>query len=110
MARSGLILVVLAVAACVTVAAQSTAGRTDLRPIGVAVDRTTRLLVIAPHPDDEALGAAGLIRRVIATGGSVRIVWMTSGDGFPEGVETERGITHPRPSDYRTYGVLREHE
>lgn len=73
-------------------------------------DRATRLLVIAPHPDDEALGAAGLIRRVHAAGGTVRIVLMTSGDGFPEGVELTRGITVPTPADFRDYGVLREGE
>jgi LmbE family N-acetylglucosaminyl deacetylase len=47
---------------------------------------------------------------VIGRGGQVHIVWMTSGDGFPEGVETADGITHPRPQDYRDYGKLREQE
>lgn len=65
---------------------------------------------MAPHPDDEALGAAGLIQRVRERGGSVRIVMMTSGDGFPEGVEAAERITNPKPSDYRNYGVLREGE
>jgi LmbE family N-acetylglucosaminyl deacetylase len=110
MARPGLVLVLVALAAWVAMAAQSAVGRADPLPIDFVVDQTTRLLVIAPHPDDESLGAAGLIRRVMASGGSVRVVWMTSGDGFPEGVETERGITHPRPSDYRSYGMLRERE
>jgi LmbE family N-acetylglucosaminyl deacetylase len=35
---------------------------------------------------------------------------MTSGDGFPEGVETAEGVTHPTPQDYRSYGGLREFE
>jgi LmbE family N-acetylglucosaminyl deacetylase len=74
------------------------------------VGPTTRLLVLAPHPDDEALGAAGLIQRVRASGGSVRIVLLTSGDAFSEGVETLDGIAHPKPLDYRKYGALREQE
>ena len=70
----------------------------------------TRLLVIAPHPDDEALGAAGLIQRVVTAGGSVRVILMTSGDAFPEGVEAARHIRRPRPRDFRSYGDLRERE
>jgi LmbE family N-acetylglucosaminyl deacetylase len=42
---------------------------------------TTSLLVIAPHPDDEALCCAGMIQRVLNAGGHVSIVWITSGDG-----------------------------
>ena len=70
----------------------------------------TRLLVIAPHPDDEALGAAGLIQRVIGAHGSVRVVLMTSGDAFPEGIQAATHIRRPTPQDYRHYGSLREHE
>ena len=66
--------------------------------------------MIAPHPDDEALGAAGLLQRVVAAGGSVRVLLMTSGDAFPEGVEAARKIRRPRPRDFRSYGDLRERE
>jgi LmbE family N-acetylglucosaminyl deacetylase len=76
----------------------------------VTLDASTRLLVIAPHPDDEALGAAGLIQRVRARGGAVRVVVLTSGDGFPEGVEVAERIAHPKSADYRGYGALREGE
>ncbi|MCU1347385.1 MAG: putative LmbE-like protein [Acidobacteria bacterium] len=42
-----------------------------------------RLLVLAPHPDDEAIGAGTLIQRVVARGGAVRIVFLTDGDQNP---------------------------
>ncbi|MDE2449864.1 MAG: PIG-L family deacetylase [Gammaproteobacteria bacterium] len=45
------------------------------------LDSHTSLLVVSPHPDDETLCCAGLIRRVVAAGGRVSIVWLTSGDG-----------------------------
>jgi len=45
----------------------------------------TRLLIFSPHPDDESLRAAGLIQRVLKEGGKVKVVFMTNGDGFPEG-------------------------
>src|SRR5690348_14196459 len=46
-----------------------------------AIDSQTSLLIVSPHPDDETLCCAGLIRRVVAAGGHVGIVWLTSGDG-----------------------------
>lgn len=44
---------------------------------------TTRVLVLAPHPDDEALGVAGLIQRVRARAGDVRVVFITAGESNP---------------------------
>ena len=79
-------------------------------PFDVSVTAATRLLFLSPHPDDEVLVAGGLIRRVIGAGGEVRIVFLTSGDAFSEGVETIDGIANPTASDYRNYGSLRETE
>jgi len=45
------------------------------------IDANTSLLVVSPHPDDETLCCAGAIRRVLAAGGHVSVVWITSGDG-----------------------------
>ena len=42
-----------------------------------------RVLVLAPHPDDEAIGAGGLIQRAIARGGDVRVVVVTAGESNP---------------------------
>jgi LmbE family N-acetylglucosaminyl deacetylase len=55
----------------------NTPGADGLPPI----DATTSLLVVSPHPDDETLCCAGAIRRVLAAGGHVSVVWITSGDG-----------------------------
>jgi LmbE family N-acetylglucosaminyl deacetylase len=46
-----------------------------------SLDATTSLLVVSPHPDDETLCCAGAMQRVLAAGGRVAIVWITSGDG-----------------------------
>ncbi len=45
-----------------------------------AIDSSTSLLVIAPHPDDETLCCAGAIQRVVAAGGQASVLWLTSGD------------------------------
>jgi len=49
----------------------------------VACTAQTRLLVIAPHPDDETLGAGILIQRVREAGGRVDIALLTDGDNNP---------------------------
>jgi LmbE family N-acetylglucosaminyl deacetylase len=98
--------------ACVGVqvcAAQAPPGP-SLVEVDLKLSSATRLLVVSPHPDDETLAAAGLIQRVRSLGGSVRVLFMTSGDGFPEGVETLDRVTHPSVVDYRNYGRLRERE
>ena len=40
-----------------------------------------RLLIIAPHCDDETLGAGGTIAAARRAGAAVRVVFMTNGDG-----------------------------
>lgn len=40
---------------------------------------TDRVLIIAPHPDDEVIGAGGLIQRA----GDVRVVFVTAGENNP---------------------------
>ena len=47
------------------------------------VSAQTRLLVIAPHPDDETLGCGVLLQQVLAVGGEVRVMLMTDGDNNP---------------------------
>jgi LmbE family N-acetylglucosaminyl deacetylase len=44
------------------------------------LDAGTRLLILAPHPDDETLCCGGVIQRVRQAGGQVSVVWLTSGD------------------------------
>jgi len=79
-------------------------------PLTLDVPPATRLLVIAPHPDDEVLGAGGLMQRVHATGGAVRVVYLTDGEGYPEGVmETDHTLT-PTVRDYLGYGKQRRRE
>ena len=62
-------------------AATFLAGTASACAAPVSVDASTSLLVVAPHPDDETLCCAGMIRRVVAAGGRVSVVWITSGDG-----------------------------
>ena len=42
--------------------------------------KDNRVLVIAPHPDDETLGGGGMIQSVLEAGGDVKVVYLTHGD------------------------------
>lgn len=74
-----------------------------------AVDGGTTLLVVSPHPDDEALCCAGLIQRVLAAGGRVSIVWITSGDGEFSAALFEPGLIFSRQK-MREFGLARMQE
>ncbi|MCX5693803.1 MAG: PIG-L family deacetylase [Candidatus Omnitrophica bacterium] len=39
-----------------------------------------KVLILAPHPDDEAIACAGIIQKALKAGAQVRIVYLTNGD------------------------------
>jgi LmbE family N-acetylglucosaminyl deacetylase len=79
------------------------------RPI-LTVNGDTKLLVVAPHPDDETLSSGGLMQQAHAAGGEVRVIYLTDGDGYPEGVRYEDHVESPTARDYRGYGRERKQE
>lgn len=79
-------------------------------PGPLLLGKQERLLVIAPHPDDESLGAAGLIQRVLAGGGRVQVLLVTAGDANTEALVHETKLRHPRPEQYVAYGQRRFRE
>lgn len=44
------------------------------------IAKEDKILIIAPHPDDEALGLGGVIQKALKAGAEVRIVYLTHGD------------------------------
>ena len=69
-----------------------------------------RILVFSPHPDDEALGAAGLIRQAALRGDDVRVVFLTNGDGFGISAAREFHEIQVPPKDFVRYAYLRQGE
>src|SRR5215469_17306496 len=53
--------------------------------------RSESIVVFAPHPDDEVIGCAGIIMQALERGARVKVVDITSGDGFDAAAA---GLTH----------------
>ncbi|WP_243455338.1 PIG-L family deacetylase [Meiothermus sp. CFH 77666] len=56
--------------------------RVEALPIAPGFSAADRVLMLAPHPDDEVLCCAGTLQQARAAGATVFIAWLTSGDGF----------------------------
>jgi len=83
-------------------------------PTGEAVlapeEGVERILIVAPHPDDETLALGGTIAQYVREGHSVVVVFLTNGDA---NVAAKRLLTlNPfhRASDYRLLGERRQKE
>ena len=69
-----------------------------------------RLLIIAPHPDDEVIGAGGLIQRVAGRGGDVRVVFVTAGENNPWPQRVMQRKWFVTAQDRAAWGALRRRE
>ena len=71
-----------------------------LEPLEMSSPRGKRITVVAPHPDDEMLGAGGTLIRALKLGASVRCIYLTSSRPATQ-VETETAEV-ARRIGYRT--------
>src|SRR5215467_15401294 len=72
--------------------------------------RTESIVIFAPHPDDEVIGCAGIIMQALARGARVKVVDITSGDGFDAAAA---GLSHKKvdevgPDDFFALSRLRQ--
>jgi len=71
---------------------------------------SSRVLVIAPHPDDETLGAGMLIKKTLVNGGKVKVVLMTNGDGYRVAAHLDYTKMTLTPKEYIHFGYTRQQE
>jgi len=76
----------------------------------LALDEYRRLLVLAPHCDDEVLGAGGLIQAALRQGMEVRVVIATAGDGYRRATIAEFHRVFLTPEDFIAMGERRQQE
>src|SRR5215469_4870740 len=78
-----------------------------------AQTRSTRpdsIVVFAPHPDDEVIGCAGIIMQALARGARVKVVAITSGDGFPAAAAgvAHKAVDQVGPEDFFALSRFRQ--
>lgn len=73
-------------------------------------DPGARVLIIAPHPDDETLAAAGIIQRAAARRAALRVVIVTPGDHFFTAARMLTKKKHVDPADLACLGRVRKDE
>ena len=69
-----------------------------------------RIVVVAPHPDDEVLGAGGLIQQACAAGAQVHVIYLTSGDHNQIAFKLYKLRLHLSPRQYLGFGAMRQRE
>jgi N-acetyl-1-D-myo-inositol-2-amino-2-deoxy-alpha-D-glucopyranoside deacetylase len=79
-------------------------------PLATSFTVGERTLIIAPHPDDETLGGGGVIEKAIRAGKHVKVVIVTTGDGYKDCVVKNYHVDQPGPADYRRLGIARHAE
>lgn len=69
-----------------------------------------RVLVVAPHSDDEVLGCGGLIKSLKDRGVQVKVVMTTTGDGFHVAAAKQFHNYKVTPQMYVRFGYIRQQE
>ena len=69
-----------------------------------------RIVVVAPHPDDEVLGAGGVIQQACAVGAEVHVIYLTSGDHNQIAFKLYQLRLHLSPRQYVAFGARRQRE
>src|SRR5438132_13965871 len=72
-----------------------------------AADRRDRVLIVAPHIDDEAIGAGGYAIDAVANGAEVFVVYLTAGDCNRFSARLLHKTFEPTASNYLSVGRTR---
>ena len=76
----------------------------------LALPAQARVVVFAPHPDDETVGVGGLLFRLAHGHTPLRVVFVTNGDGYRRALEQDFAVERPTDADYVALGELRQRE
>ena len=79
-------------------------------PDEALVTKDDRVLIIAPHPDDETLGTGGIIQKALKAGGDIHVLYLTNGEhNEPAFVVYEKRLV-VRQTGFISMGELRQKE
>jgi LmbE family N-acetylglucosaminyl deacetylase len=80
----------------------------DIIPYHLSPPPGERIVVLAPHPDDETLGCGGTIRLLRKSGKQVKVLFLTSGDQADPSNPASK--IHHAEEHITDYSILRERE
>jgi len=73
-------------------------------------DIRSRVMLIAPHPDDEALACSVILQQAVRAGAAIRVVYVTDGDNNPWPQRALERRWRLSASDRKRWGKLRRAE
>jgi LmbE family N-acetylglucosaminyl deacetylase len=75
-----------------------------------AAEPPSGVLIVAPHPDDEVIGCAGVIQRALKGGQKVTIIFLTNGDAHAKiaALLAKKSPAQLVPGDFLRTGALRQ--
>jgi LmbE family N-acetylglucosaminyl deacetylase len=76
----------------------------------ISLNGIHRLMILAPHCDDESLGSGGLIQATLRAGIQVEVVIATNGDGFLFATIEDFKKVYPTHADFIRFGKIRQQE
>ncbi len=76
----------------------------------LTLDSADRILILAPHPDDETIGCGGVIQKAVGMGVPVRVVFLTNGDSNELSFMLYQKRPEVLPSQAKAMGLVREDE
>src|SRR5688572_6970616 len=65
----------------------------------------SRVLVLSPHPDDEAIGLGGTLRRGVERGDVIEVIFLTSGEKGVKG-KTPGDVIRMREAEARAAAII----
>jgi LmbE family N-acetylglucosaminyl deacetylase len=75
-----------------------------------SLDSESRLMLVAPHPDDEALACSIILQRAVRAGAAICVVYATDGDDNPWPQRVFERKWRLSPADRCRWGKLRRAE
>lgn len=104
------VLVLLALAACVGQSSSSNQSSQAFNAPELTFAATDRILILAPHPDDESLATGGVIQKAVSMGLPVRVVFLTNGDANEWSFILYRKRPELLPVQVEAMGLVRHDE
>lgn len=72
----------------------------------ISVIRADKVLVLAPHPDDDVIGCGGLLKYLSENGSSIKVIYFTDGSKSNRGVNYSETLIEKREKEAREAGKI----